>query len=130
MHCLPNQPKYPLFFLTHFVALLSVVLQGVWKETNGMKWVNRRRISNDNSVKVFKNGPSKICGRHPLKNLKCYGLLRQTISLKFFKGCLPQILLGPFLNNVIHLKLNIFNIGKFLHKRRNFTRIPGHAENL
>ena len=21
-------------------------------------------------VKVFKNGPNKICGRHPLKNLK------------------------------------------------------------
>ena len=25
--------------------------------------------------KVFKNGPSKICGRQPLKNLKEYGLL-------------------------------------------------------
>ena len=24
--------------------------------------------------KVFKNGPSKICGRQPLKNLKEYGL--------------------------------------------------------
>ena len=24
--------------------------------------------------KVFKNGPSKICGRQPLKNLKGYGL--------------------------------------------------------
>ena len=23
---------------------------------------------------VFKNGPSKICGRQPLKNLKWYGL--------------------------------------------------------
>ena len=29
---------------------------------------------------VFKNGPSKICGRQPLKNLKGYGLLKQTIS--------------------------------------------------
>ena len=27
------------------------------------------------SDKVFKNGPSKICGRQPLKNLKGYGLL-------------------------------------------------------
>ena len=27
--------------------------------------------------KVFKNGPSKICGRQPLKNLKGYGLLRK-----------------------------------------------------
>ena len=25
--------------------------------------------------KAFKNGPSKICGRQPLKNLKGYGLL-------------------------------------------------------
>ena len=25
--------------------------------------------------KVFKNGPSKICERQPLKNLKKYGLL-------------------------------------------------------
>ena len=33
--------------------------------------------------KVFKNGPSKICGRQPLKNLK-YGLLKQTISLQIF----------------------------------------------
>ena len=24
-------------------------------------------------VKVFKNGPSRICGRQPLKNLKWYG---------------------------------------------------------
>ena len=26
--------------------------------------------------KVFKNGPSKTCGRQPLKNLKGYGLLQ------------------------------------------------------
>ena len=35
-------------------------------------------------VKIFKNGPSKICGRQSLKNLKRYGLLRQTISLQTF----------------------------------------------
>ena len=34
---------------------------------------------------VFKNGPSKICGRQPLKNLKWYGLSKQTISLQIFK---------------------------------------------
>ena len=44
-------------------------------------------------VKVFKNGASKVCGR-------------QTISLQTFKGCFPQILLGPFLNTLTH----IFNI--------------------
>ena len=35
-------------------------------------------------VKVFKNGPSKICGRQPLKKLKWYYRLRQTISLQIF----------------------------------------------
>ena len=34
--------------------------------------------------KIFKNGPSKICGKQPLKNLKGYGVLN---------SCLPQILL-------------------------------------
>ena len=34
-------------------------------------------------VKVFKNGPSKICKRQ-FKNLKRYGLLMQTISLQIF----------------------------------------------
>ena len=42
-------------------------------------------------VKVFNNGPRKICGRQFLKNLKSYGLLRGTISVQIFKGCLPQI---------------------------------------
>ena len=49
--------------------------------------------------KVFKNGPSKICGRQPLKNLKGYGLL----PFKFLKGYHPQILLGPSLNTLSHL---------------------------
>ena len=35
-------------------------------------------------LKVFKNGASKICGRQPLKNLKWYGLPKQTISLQIF----------------------------------------------
>ena len=30
-------------------------------------------------------------------------LLKQTISLQIFKRCLPQILLGPFLNTLSHL---------------------------
>ena len=35
-------------------------------------------------VKVFNNGPRKICGRQFLKNLKSYGLLRGTISVQIF----------------------------------------------
>ena len=50
--------------------------------------------------KVFKNETSKICGRRPLKNLKGYGLLKQTLPFKFFKRCFSQILLGPFLNTL------------------------------
>ena len=33
------------------------------------------------------------------------GLLKQTISLQFFKGYFPQILLGPFLNTLSHMKM-------------------------
>ena len=55
--------------------------------------------------KVFKNGPSEICGRQPLKNLNRYDLLNY---FKYFKGCLPQISRGPFLNTlspVFYIKL-------------------------
>ena len=51
-------------------------------------------LCSDIWVEVFKNGPSKNCARQPLKNLKGYDLLKQTITLQ---GSLPQILLGPFL---------------------------------
>ena len=34
--------------------------------------------------KVFKNGPSETCERQPLKILKLYGLLKQSISLQIF----------------------------------------------
>ena len=41
------------------------------------------------------NGPSKVCGRQPLKNLKEYMCLGRPYHFKFFKGCLSQILFGP-----------------------------------
>ena len=40
-------------------------------------------------------------------------VFRQTVSLKFFKGCLPQILLGPFLKTLTHMTLCF---GKFEKK--------------
>ena len=57
-----------------------------------------------------KYGPIKICGRQSLKNLKLYGLpdmacLSRPYHFKFFKGCLPQTLLGPFLSILSHLLL-------------------------
>ena len=39
------------------------------------------------------SGPSTLCGRQPFKT---------------FKGCLPQILLGPLLNTLSHLRVYIF----------------------
>ena len=57
----------------------------------------------DKGDKVFKGGLSKFCGKRPLKNLK------QTISLQFFKGCLPQNLLSPLLNTLSQVRL--FNHG-------------------
>ena len=39
--------------------------------------IRRTAAKTDIWVKVFKNGPSKICGRQPLKNLK-------TIFHKFY----------------------------------------------
>ena len=53
----------------------------------------------DNWDKVFKSGPSKICGRQPLKK----SVLGRPYPFKFFKGCLPQILLGPLLNTLSQL---------------------------
>ena len=66
-------------------------------------------------VKVFKNGPSKICRRQPLKNLKWYGLFRQTISLQFF-----QTLFGQFLNNLTQKRLDALSLVN------DFTKPIGH----
>ena len=72
---------YFLTKMTQWFQLLLIPLKNKWK-------------------KVFKNGPSKICGRQPLKDLKWYEVksFKQTIPLQFFKGCLPQILLGQTWN--------------------------------
>ena len=47
--------------------------------------------------KVLKNRQSKICGSQPLKNLK------NLKNFEYFKGCLPQILHGPFLDTLTHM---------------------------
>ena len=62
----------------------------------------------------IKNGSSKIYGKQPLRNLK-YILPKQT---NFFEGCLPQILLGPFLSNLT-------NVWHFVTFFRHFLKILG-----
>ena len=49
------------------------IRQAVFYNTSNFKW-----------GKVFKNGPNKIYGRQPSKNLERHNLLKQTISLKIF----------------------------------------------
>ena len=51
------------------------------------------RWGTTSNEKVFKNGPRKVCGRQPLKNLKGS---RPYPSI-FFKGCLPQNFTWPIL---------------------------------
>ena len=68
-----------------------------------------------NSLTNYENGPSKICGRQPLKNLKRYGLLSRAFCSKFFKGCLPPIPLAPFSNTLFHL--NSLNIWREIWQR-------------
>ena len=66
-------------------------------------------LSNNNIWdKVFTNGPRKICERQPLKNLS------RPYPNKFFEGCLPQILLGLFLNTLFHLAPFLKSCGNFI----------------
>ena len=57
----------------------------------------------NNWVKVFKNGPNNICGEQPLKTWSEMVFLSRPYHFKFFTGCLPQILLGPFMNTLTQL---------------------------
>ena len=64
-----------------FIFFLPAKNLSIWK--NLFFWLPSvaRRILWD---KVFKSGLSKFSGRQPLKNLKGYDLLKQTISLQIF----------------------------------------------
>ena len=50
--------------------------------------------------KLFKNGPIKICGRQPLKNLKEYGLLTLQI---FQRLCSTNFTWSILLNTLSHM---------------------------
>ena len=61
---------------------------------------------------VFKNGPNEIC-------------LRRPYHFKFFKGCLLQISLGPFLSTLSQLSFAMSNSSVFCPDLRmlQFSRI-------
>ena len=49
---------------------------------------------------AFKHEPGKICGRQSSRNWSNMVCFSRPYHFKFFKGCLPQILRGPFLNTL------------------------------
>ena len=57
-----------------------------------MKKKNTHTHNNHIWDKLFKNVPSKISGRQPLKNID---MVCRPYHFIFFKGYLPQILLDP-----------------------------------
>ena len=52
-----------------------------WTRADTLNTVFKNTFLHNVWEKVFKNWPSKICGRPSLKKLKRYGLLKQTIFL-------------------------------------------------
>ena len=60
--------------------------------------------TNHKRDKVLMNEPSKICGRQPLEIWSVMVCLNRPYPFKFFKSCLPQILLGSFLNTLFQMK--------------------------
>ena len=58
--------------------------------------------------KIFKNGPSKTCGKYltyPLSYPIHITYMVCTYPFKSIKDCLPQILLCPFLNTLFQIYL-------------------------
>ena len=102
MVSLNYQQKLKLFFIIYLFPLNAC--HGRWRSRSEI--ADRMTMKDDYRWdKVLKNGPvkfytSKICGRQSLKNLKWYGHLSTPYRFKFFKGCLPQILLGLFLDTL------------------------------
>ena len=78
----------------------------------------------------IQNGPSKICGRQPLKNLKWY-------LEKIFKGCLPQILLPwpiviinvnrPYVKLKQSVDAGVENKSNFLERNSERVLNPGNS---
>ena len=84
-----------------FLYLIKLPFVGMFFSISKKLANSLERLGANIWVKVFENGPSKICERQ---------------HFKFFKGCLPQSFLGSFLNTLFHLtklcmkmSLNHFN---------------------
>ena len=78
-------------------------------------------------VKVFKNGPSKICGRQHLKKLKLYGLPSKYTPHKFYIMHFRRSKFSPQLelllvSNFISLKVLFKDFFKILQFQKNHCK--------
>ena len=71
--------------------------------------------------KVFKNEPSKFCGKQPLKNWKA-----DHLSSTFLKAVFHKFLLGPFLNT--YSNIMIFGIKLVIVLKKNLITSPSAIE--
>ena len=81
-----------------FISNFSLFMSSFWFNWRKVCWIQTILgdiVTNGYRCNIFKNRASKICGRQPLKSLKWY-----VVWLNFFKGCLPQILLGHSLDTM------------------------------
>ena len=62
--------------------------------------VDRELVYVGKQFLMYKWDKLKICGRQPLKIWSDKVCLGGPYHFKFFKDCLPEILLGPFLNTL------------------------------
>ena len=78
-------------------------LKNTWHTLNRLDYWKKKQVSCHPTYpqytthkwdKVFKNGPSKICGTHPLENLKRHGLLEADhIPSNFLKAVIHKFYL-------------------------------------
>ena len=91
--------------------LLHYLLHFLWKTTKHSIW-----------DKVFKNGPSKVCERHPLKTLKVYGFqILQRMSFTSFTWSIleyfvPYVIFRSRCLETISKKAVLKNIAKLTKK--------------
>ena len=72
-------------------------------KTNGKKGTLGQPVCLFIWDKIFKNGPIKSVEDSLWKISSDMVPLGRPYHFKCFKGCIPQILLGPFLNTLSHL---------------------------
>ena len=74
--------------------MFSQNLDKCWYKTLRNLWLIVRKVLKNERFLTSRN----IVVVKGLENLKCYGLQSRSYCFKSFKGCLSQILFGPFLN--------------------------------